>query len=135
MELLIGSARLPTQRQQIFKQILLEFLLDALVKTDAFASEKNFNFSVLKAKNIQDLLENGFTYVDNFLPKGLINRVLHEIETNTRIVWKHPYNHGRDDIIAWLKPFDDICTADPNKNNALNELIRIDSMNECYDQT
>ena len=101
----------------------LEFLLDALVKTDAFASEKNFNFSVLKAKNIQDLLENGFTYVDNFLPKGLINRVLHEIETNTRIVWKHPYNHGRDDIIAWLKPFDDICTADPNKNNALNELM------------
>ena len=101
----------------------LEFLLDALVKTDAFASEKNFNFSVLKAKNIQDLLENGFTYVDNFLPKGLINRVLHEIETNTKIVWKHPYNHGRDDIIAWLKPFDDICTADPNKNNALNELM------------
>ena len=38
-------------------------------------------------------------------------------------MWKHPYNHGRDDIIAWLKPFDDICTADPNKNNALNELM------------
>ena len=35
----------------------LEFLLDALVKTDALATEKNFNFSVLKAKNIQDLLE------------------------------------------------------------------------------
>eukprot|EP00944_MAST-04C_sp_MAST-4C-sp1_P003315 g3315.t1 len=101
----------------------LEFLLDALVKVDALVAKNAFDFSVLKTKNIQDLLKNGFTYVDNFLPKDLVNRVLHEIETNTKIVWKHPYNHGRDDIITWLKPFDDICTADADSNNALNELM------------
>eukprot|EP00943_MAST-04B_sp_MAST-4B-sp1_P004320 g4320.t1 len=58
---------------------------------------------------INALLTDGFVYIDNFIEKDLILKILYEVEHNKNIIWRHPHNHGRDDIIAWLRPSDDIC--------------------------
>ena len=87
----------------------LEYLIDKIVKKYECESEKNFQLNVLNMDQINALLTDGFVYIDNFIEKDLILKILYEVEHNKNIIWRHPHNHGRDDIVAWLRPSDDIC--------------------------
>ena len=106
----------------------LDCLIDALVVNyNHKLKNNNISLNMLSTDSINSLLRNGFVYIDKFIKKELVSKILYEIENNKKIIWKHPNNHGRDDIITWLKPTDDICSLNSN-----DEIKQVDTNNNPF---
>ena len=94
----------------------LEYLIDKLVIRYDCKLKSELHLNVLNMDQMNALLTDGFVYIDNFIEKDLILKILYEVDHNKNIIWRHPNNHGRDDIITWLRPSDDVCYSKADSN-------------------